>query len=298
MREFEQNHFSIVIELVVGLLVTTVLLLLIGNAVIWGNRSPAHHEVSAAVRQSEPPAKVEASTKVAAVEVENMDAGKSAKVDGIEFMPPVPTPRPQLVLSVGQNRVTSKGGVIVISHRNGTARSAREELLDQLETHFRDKNLAFEVDRRAGSVFLPELFQFSMGSTSMISRKEEKIKKVLEVFSEVLPCYATGSHAKAHCGSEMSPARIKGVLIVGKSNHEGDQIRRATNMSLAFGRASTAFHAMLRANPKLFNLLGSDGDGLFRIEAMGTRSSHADMLRRVEFHFIMADSEPEQVSFM
>ncbi|MBF0425525.1 MAG: hypothetical protein HQL66_06875 [Magnetococcales bacterium] len=332
MREFEQNHFSLVIELVVGLLVTAVLLLLIGNAVVWGSRTPSHAPAkttaTAGEEKASPPREAAGGPPVVGVKAEGSPVPlpatatprsetppvvpalpvvrgdvldgtgqgleRGASGEKLDFLPPIPTPRPQVVVSLGRERVsTSREGVIVISPRPVRERAARAAFMDQLEGLLRDKNLAFEVDRASGTVFLPELFQFSLGSASLSAQRQEKIKKALDAFAELLPCHASGHQAQADCRGEMSSLRLRGVLIVGKSNHEGNQARRLTNMTLAFGRASTAFNVMLRANPKLFNLLGSDGDSLFRIEAMGSRATNPEVLRRVEFRFVMAEGEGE-----
>ncbi|MBF0138055.1 MAG: hypothetical protein HQL65_17630, partial [Magnetococcales bacterium] len=166
---------------------------------------------------------------------------------------------------------------------------ARNDLMERLEKSLQEKNLAFESDRHAGMIFLPELFQFSLASSTLETRKQDKIKSAMEAFAEVLPCFASGNDTLAACAGEPSPIKLRGISIVGKSNHAGDQARRATNMTLAFGRASVAFQAMIRTHAKLFNLLGSDGHGLFRIEAMGVKETQPEMLRRVEFHLFMAE---------
>ncbi|MBF0177628.1 MAG: hypothetical protein HQL63_12395 [Magnetococcales bacterium] len=304
MQGTERNRLSVALELVVGVLVTIVLLLLVGNVVVWGSRFPGAvvNPVLAIGARGMPAESVHATEHVRGegdkvapekrliLDVQSQQTRIAEKV--------APEKRPILDVQPQQTRIAEQeerslqgGGVSEKAKANDESDridAARDDLLERLETLLRAERVMFETDRRAGTLFLPELFQFSLGSARLDEGKQDKIRQVLDIFSQVLPCFVADRDILLPCTGSVSPVRLEGVFIVGKSNHEGDLARRITNMNLAFGRASAAFSSMVRVNQRLFGLLGSHGQGLFRVEAASVKAAKPELLRRVEFRFLLA----------
>ncbi|MBF0154469.1 MAG: hypothetical protein HQL64_12075 [Magnetococcales bacterium] len=310
MKGFEPNHFSVVIELVVGLMVTAVLLLLIGNVVVWGSRpsTPSTRLVPATIGQ-ETPAQGSSSAPKTKTGYAPTTTGHVTKGAGDPLGAPPPpgalpkrtTPDETIAPSLPLKGDPTRSNMLQIppptpeeestkatAPHDNPVKAARSDLLDRLETLFHAKNMVFESDRETGTLFLPELFQFSLGSAKLDSHKQDKIKTALDILADVVPCFVPESAAPVPCSGTVSPVKLRGIFIVGTSNHEGDQARRITNMTLAFGRASTAFATMVRLHPQLFSLLGSDGHGLFRVEAMSVKADQPEVLRRVVLRFSLA----------
>lgn len=176
----------------------------------------------------------------------------------------------------------------------------RAQMLTRLREELSVQGMETQVDEHAGRLHFPGAFEFPSGSSELQEKGKEAVKRLSQVFQQVLSCYSGQEPA---CTKGYSTV-LDGVFVEGHTDSIPIQFSPLKdNWALSSTRAAHVLHALMLAGPGLREMRNERGESLFRVGGYGDRqplggnTSEAERRknRRVEFRFVMVPTdEPSQ----
>ncbi|MBF0444669.1 MAG: hypothetical protein HQL68_03705 [Magnetococcales bacterium] len=149
------------------------------------------------------------------------------------------------------------------------------------------------INQAKNGLTLSNEFDFELGSSSLSDKQSERLARIADALTEILPCYTNSSDSLVmeRCQGRRSPVGLDVILIKGFS--VGDNVgteRFKYNWKLANTRAIQALKALVTSRPDLMEFSNRAGDSLFKSMAQMTKTG-AKRSRRIELQFVFADQD-------
>ncbi|MEG3640753.1 hypothetical protein [Magnetococcus sp. PR-3] len=179
--------------------------------------------------------------------------------------------------------------IIKVEHvfHGDPSRLALQDLLSRISQGLEAAGIAHQVDEQAAGIFLPDLFQFPAGRVALGKDKLTELGQVVTVLKSVLPCFTIDAPGLS-CSGEPGKVLLEGVYVEGHSPQSAvGKPRFKGNWNVAMKRGFSLFNSMIKSDPLLNGLRGSQGHGLFKVAGMAANHEVRAEGRRVELRFVM-----------
>nr|CRH04734.1 Conserved protein of unknown function. Similar to protein Mmc1_2246 from MC-1 [Candidatus Magnetococcus massalia] len=172
------------------------------------------------------------------------------------------------------------------------SRLALQDLLGRISQGLKASGITHKVDSQAASIFLPDLFLFPAGRVSLAKDKLDELGQVVTVLKTVLPCFSIDAPG-LNCVGEPGKVLLEGVYVEGHSPQSAvGKPRFKGNWNVAMKRGFSLFSSMIKSDPLLNGLRGSQGHGLFKVAGVAANHDVRSEGRRVELRFVMQQTMP------
>ncbi|HYE36945.1 OmpA/MotB family protein [Methylocaldum sp.] len=188
------------------------------------------------------------------------------------------------------------------------ANETRREMLEDIKNQMERLGVKVIIDPENGVLRLPEELLFPRGEFQLTEKGREALKRLAEVMTKVLPCYANAPTKILSSCLPSRGGRLEAVFIEGHTDDHPIVSRMnngiKSNWDLSAARAIKTFNALVQHAPSLAlvdndsrqRILGVSGYAENRPVRKENNEEARAANRRIDLRFLMATPNTEELS--